>query len=43
MLNICILDDDAICAQDTKCMVEEYFDCREMEINRFDVMMGHLC
>ena len=37
MLNICILDDDAICAQDTKCMVEEYFDCREMEINRFDV------
>lgn len=37
MLNIAILDDDVKCAQDTKRMVQEYFDKKDMEIMRFDV------
>ena len=37
VLNICILDDELAVAEDTKRMVEEYFDQKEMEIERFDV------
>lgn len=37
MLNIAILDDEVQCAQDTKVMVQEFFDRKDIEIMRFDV------
>lgn len=46
MMNLCVLDDDVACAMHTKQMVEEYFDRKEIEINRFDLFdhgAGLLC
>lgn len=37
MLNIAILDDEVQCAQNTKVMVQEFFDRKDIEIMRFDV------
>lgn len=37
MLNIAILDDEVQYAQDTKVMVQEFFDRKDIEIMRFDV------